>query len=238
MSAFLLKLIAVIAMTIDHVGYFVTIKHPEFIWMRVIGRITMPIMSFFIVQGYVHTKNFKKYLLRMGIFAVISHFAYNLCFGEGSGVMTTFFIALICIYCADKTKDRVNGMLQPLFFIVGGLLAEFLTADWGLTGLLIIMVFWFGRDNKKVAFSGIFGVVLFTFLSEFLNAASSGYTINFDTFFVAFIQSAILLAVPLLLTYNGKRGLNDKFKNFNKWLFYAYYPLHLIIIYIYNTYVL
>lgn len=66
MSAFTLKLIALVTMIIDHVG---AIFFPQFIWLRYIGRLSMPIYAFLLVQGYMHTRNFNRYALRMGIFA-------------------------------------------------------------------------------------------------------------------------------------------------------------------------
>lgn len=79
-----LKLIAIIAMTIDH---FTDLFYPGFpvealpITMHLIGRLTAPIMWFFIAEGYHHTRNIGKYIFQLGLFAVVSHFAYCLAFG-------------------------------------------------------------------------------------------------------------------------------------------------------------
>lgn len=79
-----LKLIAIIAMTIDHIcdlAYPGFPSEPVAIGLHIIGRLTAPIMWFFICEGYYYTRNVKKYMLRMGIFALISHFAYCFAFG-------------------------------------------------------------------------------------------------------------------------------------------------------------
>ena len=60
----MLKIIAMISMVIDHVG---DMFFPELLWLRMIGRLAMPVFAFCITEGYIHTRNRKKYLLRMGI---------------------------------------------------------------------------------------------------------------------------------------------------------------------------
>ena len=78
-----LKLIAIIAMTLDHIADLI---YPGMqnniisIILHIIGRLTAPIMFFFICEGFYYTKNLKKYILRLFIFAIISHFAYCFAF--------------------------------------------------------------------------------------------------------------------------------------------------------------
>lgn len=79
-----LKLIAIAAMTLDHVLWILFPGYQYMPWLlalHAIGRITAPIMWFFIAEGYMHTHNFRKYALRLLLFAVISHFAYCFAFG-------------------------------------------------------------------------------------------------------------------------------------------------------------
>ena len=79
-----LKYIAILAMFIDHVGWLaVPTASPLGQIMHAIGRITAPVMCFFLSEGYHYTSNFKKYVMRMGIFAVISHFAYCFYIDDG-----------------------------------------------------------------------------------------------------------------------------------------------------------
>ena len=79
-----LKFIAITAMTIDHIADLLFpcfLANPIAIVLHIIGRITAPIMWFFICEGFHYTHNLKKYIARMAIFAVISHFAYCFAFG-------------------------------------------------------------------------------------------------------------------------------------------------------------
>lgn len=117
-----LKVVAIIAMTIDHCT---DLFYPGFptepipLGLHFIGRLTAPIMWFFVCEGYHYTKNVKKYMLRLGIFAIISHFAY--CFGFGislnplqggifnrTSVMYPLFIAVVVLYLEDLQSPMKN----------------------------------------------------------------------------------------------------------------------------------
>ena len=107
-----LKIIAIVAMTIDHIAdllYPFFPAEPLPIAMHIIGRLTAPIMWFFIAEGYHYTRDVKKYLLRLGIFAIISHFAYCFAFGldfvpfrsgvfNQTSVMYPLFVAVLVLW--------------------------------------------------------------------------------------------------------------------------------------------
>ena len=66
LSAHTLKIIAIIAMTIDHIAWaFVDACSAAGILMHLVGRLTAPIMCFFIAEGYAHTRNANRYALRL-----------------------------------------------------------------------------------------------------------------------------------------------------------------------------
>ena len=77
MSVFALKLIAVVTMLIDHIGY---IFFPRVLWLRFIGRCAFPIYAFLLVQGYRHTHSVGKYLGRLALFSILSEVAFDLAF--------------------------------------------------------------------------------------------------------------------------------------------------------------
>ena len=118
-----IKLIAIIAMTIDHIADLLYPGMPNNIIsniMHIIGRITAPIMFFFICEGFYYTKDLKKYITRLFIFSLISHFAYcfafginNIPFSKGNifnqtSIMWTLMwsvIALYIVYGNNKLKE-------------------------------------------------------------------------------------------------------------------------------------
>ena len=69
MSSFVLKLIAIITMLIDHIG---AVLYPEIRWLRLIGRIAFPIFAYLVAEGFYKTSDIKKYLKRLFIFALVS----------------------------------------------------------------------------------------------------------------------------------------------------------------------
>lgn len=127
-----LKLIAIIAMTIDHVCDLI---YPGFpaesgaMALHIIGRLTAPIMWFFVCEGYYYTHNVKRYMLRLGIFAVISHFAYCFAFGinpisfstgifNQTSVMYPLFIAVLVLWMQDNDLPMKNWIKNILIFEV------------------------------------------------------------------------------------------------------------------------
>ena len=127
-----LKLIAIIAMTIDHVSDLIYPgfpAEPAAMAIHIIGRLTAPIMWFFVCEGYYYTHNVKRYMLRMGIFAVISHFAYCFAFGinpipfstgffNQTSVMYPLFVAILILWIQDNRLTMKNETKNSLIFIL------------------------------------------------------------------------------------------------------------------------
>ena len=222
-----LKLIAIIAMTIDH---FTDLLYPKFpveplpVALHVIGRLTAPIMWFFICEGYHYTRDVKKYMLRLGIFAIISHFAY--CFGFGielnplkggifnrTSVMFPLFIAVVVLYIGE----HVNVLKTWQKFIIQFILVwSAFPADWSCIAVLAIVDMYVRRGNlEKQMLKIIQWVTVYALVSYFF--VSKAY---------AFVMFGVLLVYPVLKLYNGERGK----AKWMKWFFYIYYPLHLIIL--------
>ncbi len=205
LNSFQLKWIAIITMLIDHVG---AVLFPYEMGFRIIGRISFPIFCFLIVEGFFHTRDVKRYMLRLFIFALISEIPYDLAFydrvwfQERQNVFFTLFLGVLLLYFLERS----NGILPKLgevFFVM--YMAGFLCTDYGGRGILLIVIYYVLRERKKAALGA--GAV-WNFLYGWQRIQNYGI---FAAFFLAF--------------YNGKRGARIKY------FFYVFYPAHLLILF-------
>lgn len=222
-----LKFIAILAMTIDHGSDLIFPGFPAEpipIFLHIIGRLTAPIMWFFICEGYHYTHNVKKYILRLGIFALISHFAYCFAFGidpvpfrtgifNQTSVMYPLFIAVLVLWL-DDTEIPVSHWLKEVMIWV--LVWSAFPADWSCIAVLAIIGMYRNRGNLKkqmlnmMLWVSLYAIVSFVFVNKLYGM----------------IQFFVILVYPLLAQYNGEKGK----ARWTKWLFYIYYPAHLIVI--------
>ena len=213
-----LKLIAMISMVFDHVG---DMFFPGALWMRMIGRLAMPLFSFCIAEGYAHTKNKQRYLMRMGVFALVSEIPFDLAFEGRVGlghqnIMLSFFLAILALMVFDRIrgegKEHAAGktLLGILCVCAVAVLALLLRADYTLFAVLAVFLFYVLRNRHPLLRCGV-GV---------------GFLALTRT--VGYYRATGLSLIPLLL-YNGKRGRGLK------WLFYAFYPGHLLLLYLLKT---
>ena len=222
-----LKLIAIIAMTIDHIADLIYPGMPNNIIsniLHIIGRLTAPIMFFFICEGFYYTKNLKKYILRLFLFAIISHFAYCFAFGinyipfssgnifNQTSIMWSLAWSVVALYIIYKTnlKEWQKWILIILINIIT------FSSDWSCIAVMSILSMYSNRGNlKKQIISMSFWILIYAIISYLFVSKIYGL-----------ITLGVLLVYPLLNVYNGKKGK----LNWMKWFFYIYYPLHLIVI--------
>ena len=240
-----IKLIAVFAMTVDHIAWMLFPGYPtDFlpVIMHIIGRITCPVMCYCVAEGFHYTKNINKYTLRMFLFAIVSHFAYVFSSGNytdfhsfipfyngevlnQTSVMWSLAFGLVMLRTAYSEKIK-NKALKILLILLICILA--LPSDWSCVASLFILSFGTNRNNLKMQ-----SVWLIIYAAVY----SLVYIFAIDKVY-GILQTAVVLAIPIIYAYNGERGKNIKFNKFMKWFFYIYYPLHLFIIGILNQYVL
>lgn len=213
MNVFLLKSIALITMITDHYG---AIFHPNIILYRIIGRLAFPIYAFLLVEGYTHTRNIKKYGIRLLLFAFISEIPFDFAFYNEinfnhQNIFFTLTIGLAIMYFLDN-KDRYS-LSTPLVIGIGLILSMIMAVDYNYIGIIYILSFYYMKNLKpgeKLLKAG--GII---FLTNIISTTS--------------LQQFSLLSLPILYLYNGKLGPKNRFLQF---IFYLSYPLHLIIFYL------
>lgn len=237
MDANMIKLIAIIAMTIDHITWMVFPGYPrDFapILLHIIGRVTCPVMCYFIAEGYHYTRNVRQYTSRLFGFALISHFAYVFSSEDfvdwksfipgyyGSvlnqtSVMWSLAWGLVMLRVVNSRKIQKNAVKITLVILI--CLISF-PSDWSCIASLCILAFGTNRGKFKTQMLWmIFYVAIY----------AAVYYFAIDKIY-GFIQMAVVFAIPIIMMYNGQRGRNQRLNRIMKWLFYAYYPLHLFVI--------
>lgn len=223
-----LKIIAIIAMTIDHIADLLYPGMPNIFMsnvMHIIGRLTAPIMFFFICEGYHYTKNVKNYISRLFIFALISHFAYCFAFGinfipfstgdifNQTSIMWTLAWAVVALHILHGKNNLKEW--QKWFLIILINLITF-SSDFSSIAVMAILFMYDRRGNLKSQMTSMMAwLTLYALISYLFVSKTYGL-----------IAMTAILVYPLLKNYNGKRGK----AKWLKWFFYLYYPLHLIII--------
>lgn len=221
LSGNMLKIIAAIAMVIDHAGLLL---FPQAQLPRIIGRLAYPIFAFMIAEGCRYTKNKAKYLggiLALGILCQIVYFV-----AMGSTymcILITFSFTVAVIYAMQSMKaawlqgQGSRALTTAVFLgsiVLTWLANAYLTVDYGFWGCM----------------AGVFAAALHPAgdaLKRFDRTENHVLMLSLGLLLLAFdrggLQSWSLLAVPLLLLYSGKRG-----KLRMKYFFYIFYPAHLV----------
>lgn len=208
LNSFQLKIIAVITMIIDHIGLFF---FPEYIFFRIIGRISFPIFAFLVVEGFYHTSDILKYMIRLGGLAVLSEIPFDLLTTgrifdlRHQNVFFTLLIGVILMYCYEKQYSTFSRV-SALFLIM--LAGDIFRTDYGAWGVLMIFCFFIFRERMAAKFVSVAVINILVF----------GY-----------IQAFAVLALLPICLYNGEKGRSYKY------FFYLIYPVHLWIIWIIKT---
>lgn len=237
MSSFVIKLIAIITMLCDHTSDAII---GQFSFLNVIGRIAFPLFCFQIVVGYRHTKNVNKYLLRLFLFGLISQIPFSLfCYSylgriDLLNVYFTLALGLLAIYMLDKFPKKYKTLAIFLSLVLM-IIAEFAKTDYGWFGVcLIICIYLFYNDkslfkvkNKKSENSITYfnNNILFVIVYLALLVIKFSDYIVLGAYNIALILIiGTFIPVIFMLLYNGKKGPSLKY------LFYAFYPIHLLIL--------
>ncbi|WP_426350693.1 TraX family protein [Alloiococcus sp. CFN-8] len=207
--------------------------HQEGMWLfsdilRLVGRLAFPIYCFLLIQGFLHTKNLKKYIGRLALFALISEIPFDLAFSDFvferyyNNVFITLLIGIL-VLCAVSTVERFckeqrhkgrNKYLMLAVYLIGIMIClrvsafivdDIFYSDYGSSGIIAILILYFLR--KRATLSMVLAVITISALN------------------LAPFALAGLLAAVLINFYNGEKG-----RDLNKYVFYLFYPTHLLLL--------
>ena len=247
MTSFILKLIAMLTMTIDHAGAMIgamgfttvcSISTPfgafvvDVEMMRAIGRIAFPIYAFLVAEGCKKTRNPMRYVARLFVFALISELPFNLLVSPGSGAdaaqFSLFFLGAQNVFftlgagalvCVlyERMKETSKYMGMAIALVVA-LAAEFLHTDYSFYGVTAIFAAYLCRNTKESA------IAVTAIIGGILYYAQ--YAAYYPVYAITYLL-AVVVAGLLMFVYNGKPGPRAAWM---KWGFYVYYPLHILVI--------
>lgn len=218
MTIFIIKIIACITMILDHIKY--AIPETRNFFTLYLSRISFPLFAFLLTEGYVHTKNLKKYYYRLIIFAIISQIPFMLfrkLVGEWKmlNIMFTLLLGLIAITIYDKEKRKY---ISIPFMILIIFLGKILKVDYGWYGVTTILLFYILKRNKYII---PFAYLILLALYYYDRIGS----LNFSTKNVLSILCS-WLSTFIIIAYNGKEGKKIKY------FYYIFYPVHMLLIYL------
>lgn len=239
-SADMLKLTAMITMLIDHIGAgileYLIIQVPlsretnEILIsidqvLRLIGRISFPLYCFLLVQGFFHTKSRLKYAGSLLLFALLSEYPFDFMLSSrldfsSLNVLFTLLIGLLTLWGIEKAGSNI--FFKILISAIGIFVAAILHTDYSWMGILLILSLYFLRDNRfwqcTISFILFFSTLVFRSAGYYdsiwrsaLHQLSSEYTLVFSFW--------------MMYRYNGRRYLKK-----GKYLFYSFYPVHLLLL--------
>ncbi|MBR5067138.1 MAG: diguanylate cyclase, partial [Lachnospiraceae bacterium] len=231
LNLFTLKFIAIFAMTIDHVAW-ACIPFDSVLGqiMHVVGRFTIPIMCFAIVEGYLHTSNIVKYALRLLIFGIISETPFYMFFGSMYGyrqnIIIDLLLALLTIMIAASENNSLSAKIIAIISL--GIISSII-GGWPLLPMVYVLIFYFFRNKfgkiclffSAVTVIMVVGLVLFGIINSNVHAVNIDWKWYDKLYLLGFI-----LPLALIYFYNGEKGGN----RFSSSFFYVYYPAHLLVL--------
>lgn len=223
MNAKTLKIIAACSMTIDHIGLYLVPAHSWiYLVLRIIGRLAYPLFAFFIVQGFRHTHNRKRYLVRLLVYAIIIEgliAIYGIIDGElhflEMNVIWPLVLGLWALWILDHKQWFIQLWVIPIVF-----LAEYARIPYGAYGVLLIVMFCvFSRFGLQTLMFIFLNILFIDF--PFYSLTGLEYFAKYP-----WMQWGSMIAMVPIFFYNHLRGKGSR------WGFYVYYPLHLAVIFI------
>ena len=231
LNAFQIKILLIILMLLDHIWFSFPNILP--VWVHAITRGVAPMFGYFLVEGFSYTSNKFKYGLRLFIAAIFMHIGniiINSIFIKkmvlvNNNVFFTLFVSFVVLLICDNLKN-FKGFKKFIFIFINIVITIFgiLFTEGGFSVIPFVIITYYLKNNINKLILGYSILSLLLFLSSIRIYETFQETFSMLMFNSDFL---LILAIPLILVYNGERGLNNKF---GKYLFYVFYPLHLWIL--------
>ena len=202
-------------MFLDHLSYALPSRQT---WLNFLGRIAFPLFAFQLTEGYTHTRDFNKYALRLAIFAILSQYPFSLLMrmtGGSQATLNIFFtllIGLLAIRAYDVLPCKVAVAAGVL---IASEVATLIHTDYGQWGVLLIFALYITRENRFSQGCAMLLMVLLRYGFDILNTGVFNW-----------FALGVMLSYIFILLYNGERGIKVKY------LLYAFYPLHIFLLYL------
>ena len=221
-NASTLKMIAIIGMTLDHIGIAFGAQLPP--WGICIlytpGGITFPIMAFLLTEGYRHTRDYKKYTKRLLLFALISLVPFAWALNPVFNVIVTLLLGLVTIYLYDTMKNRVG-----FWFAFIGIIIFTIICDWSIVGVPMILGYHtITKPGKRVVIPVTYAWGMIICVSVINSLINPGFVVMDVLPNLLFAFVGCTATIFLLQRYNGEKGRSWKY------FFYIYYPAHLLVL--------
>ena len=207
-----MRYLAALFMFMDHLGM---VLYPNNSIFRMIGRLAMPIFAYGVAMGFIHTSSLKKYIMRLGVFTLVSQpffmfmgYSANVS-SVGINIGATFLIACICLGLVTNRITTNNKIIDTLMLFILLVMSEVLQCDYGIYGVIVVIAFYKGliSNDERI------GYMWFAFITLIYSLVS-----------MANIQLFALLSI-ILLPY-----AKNKSKYMPKYFFYVFYPAHMMCI--------
>lgn len=234
LSTAFLHLLAMGLMLCDHMW---ATLFPAADWLTCLGRIAYPIFAFLLVEGYFHTQNLWRYMLRLLGAAVLSEIPFNLMYSDSfiypyhQNVLWTYIIGLLLITLLEEFKERFGQIPWLIFLPVPAFLGYFLgyalMTDYYGPGVLMILAFYLFRGRHWLHF---LGQLVCLYLINVKMLGGFYYVVPLLRYDIEIVQQgfALFALLPIWL-YEGRQGLHGKLF---RWFCYLFYPVHMLVLFL------
>ena len=205
-------------------------------WLTCLGRIAFPIFAFMIVEGYTHTHDLRRYLLRMLVWALLAEIPFDLMYSGSlfypyhQNVLWTFLLSLLLIHLMEKSRENISPVWAALssagLTILGLVLGYAVMTDYYGIGILMVLTFYFFRSRSWKSRLGQF---LCLYILNVKLLGGYYYAVEVFEYEIEIVQQsfALLALIPIWL-YQGRQGIHNKIF---RYFCYAFYPAHMLLLF-------